>query len=76
MQVRQDMAFVVASLNQGSSSDTIIDLQAKVKELEQMLEDCRADCDEELAALQVKTKLFLELCLLLKMYFIISFFFI
>ena len=48
------MAFVVASLNQGSSSDTIIDLQAKVKELEQMLDDCRADCDEEVATLQVK----------------------
>ena len=47
------MAFVVASLNQGSSSDTIIDLQARVKELEQMLDDVRADCDEELATLQV-----------------------
>ena len=45
-QVRQDMAFVVASLNQGSSSDTIIDLQAKIKELEHSLDDVRADCDK------------------------------
>ena len=45
-QVRQDMAFVVASLNQGSSSDTTNDLQAKIKELEHTLEDVKADCDK------------------------------
>ncbi|XP_066914646.1 putative leucine-rich repeat-containing protein DDB_G0290503 isoform X2 [Clytia hemisphaerica] len=51
-QVRQDMAFVVTSLNQGSSSDTIIDLQAKIKEMEHTLEDVRADCDKELEKMQ------------------------
>lgn len=55
-QVRQDMAIVISSLKQGSSSDTIIDLQSKIKELEQEIDDLRADYDEQLAEVELKLK--------------------
>jgi len=55
-QVRSDMAFVVSSLKQGSSSDTIIDLQARIKELEQAVDDARAETKEEVNKLQVTLK--------------------
>lgn len=55
-QARQDMAIVISSLKQGSSSDTIMDLQGKIKDLEQELEDIRGDYEEQLEELELKFK--------------------
>lgn len=55
-QVRQDMAIVISSLKQGSSSDTIMELQAKMKDLEQELEDTKNDYEDQLEELELKFK--------------------
>lgn len=55
-QVRKDMAIVISSLKQGNSSDTIMEMQGKMKDLEQELEDTRADYEDQLEELELKFK--------------------
>ena len=55
-QVRNDMAIVISSLKQGSSSDTILELQSKIKELEQVQEDAKAEYEENLQKVEMTLK--------------------
>ena len=49
-QVRSDFTFVISSLREGSSSETIIDLQARIKTSEQETEDLKNSHKKEIDA--------------------------
>lgn len=56
IQVRQDMAIVISSLKQGNYSDTILDLQARIKELETEIEDLNSGFKKEKSSYELKLK--------------------
>ena len=55
-QVRQDMAIVITSLKHGDSSETIVELQRKIKDLEQEIEEMKADFKAQRDSLEIKLK--------------------
>ncbi|XP_065659063.1 early endosome antigen 1 isoform X1 [Hydra vulgaris] len=55
-QVRRDMAIIVSSITQGRSSDTIMELQARIKEMEMDMEDMRADRIAEIEEFRLNLK--------------------
>ena len=55
-QMREDYGFVIATLKLGSSSDAIIELQAKINEQEHEMESIKMECNIEKANLVNKFK--------------------